>query len=386
MECDFDVAIAGAGPVGLSLALGLARRGRTVILLEKDPGLSEHSRAPVIWPRTQELLADLGVLDRFVAAGITLDTVRLWDADQEKVLLQLPLHELAGETPFPRLLILPQEMNERFLYEAVREHASVDARFAAPLTGFSDGKTGVQVQYQQNEQPAQVSARFLIGCDGAHSKVRERLGFPLEGETFPLRASLADVRLAEDRDFAFPRVSQRGQLAVGIRMTQDLWRLILPFFGHGESGTHLDERIEDGVRGLFGQTGFETVWSSDFHLHNRVCRHFVRGRVALAGDAAHLNSPVGGQGMNAGFHDVAVLLKCLDEAVDQNDPTPLKTYERNRLPRIQAGVNRFTSQLTRLLFLGRGRYVKRFFALADAALRLPWLRRRILRRIAMLDS
>ena len=140
-----DVVIAGAGPVGLSVALGLSRAGWSVLVLEKEPGTAEHSRAPAIWPRTQEVLAGLGVLVRFRAEGIVLPVVAPVDADRGRVLLRLPIEELADETACPRLLILPQSDTERLLLEALRREGLAEVRFSSEVTELSQDDAGIAV-------------------------------------------------------------------------------------------------------------------------------------------------------------------------------------------------------------------------------------------------
>jgi 2-polyprenyl-6-methoxyphenol hydroxylase-like FAD-dependent oxidoreductase len=130
-----DVVVVGAGPVGLSLALGLARRGRDVLVLETNDTTAEHSRAPAIWPGTQEVLADLGVIDRFEAHGLIVPAPEMWDADHDRPILRIPIDTLADETRFPRLLIIPQSRTERLLSEALGETATGRVRWAAEVLG-----------------------------------------------------------------------------------------------------------------------------------------------------------------------------------------------------------------------------------------------------------
>lgn len=128
--------VTGAGPVGLSIALGLARKRRRVLVLEKEPRTAEHSRAPAIWPRTLEILSDLGVVDRFIAEGITLHDIQLWDADRDEPLLRIPLRELRHSTPWPQLLILPQSRTESLLRDAVVEEETARILFSAEVVGL----------------------------------------------------------------------------------------------------------------------------------------------------------------------------------------------------------------------------------------------------------
>lgn len=224
-----------------------------------------------------------------------------------------------------------------------------------------------------------------MGCDGARSTVRKSSGFAFDGITYGLEAALADVRLEPPAcDLPFPRLTTRGRPAIGIRIAPRLWRLILPF--RSDDGVPLPERVERAVGALFATSSYETVWSSEFRIHRRLSSRFVDGRVALAGDAAHLNSPVGGQGMNAGIQDGEALCRALLEALAEDDPRALARYERERRESVRQGVNRFTDKLTRLLLTAGGRFVKPTLRLAQVFLRVPPLRRRLLHRLAMLDG
>ena len=176
-------------------------------------------------------------------------------------------------------------------------------------------------------------------------------------------------------------------MALAIRIDDELWRLILPFAE--DDPRPLGERVETAVARLFPPTGYRTVWASEFRLHRRLASRLVsqpEGRIVLAGDAGHLNSPVGGQGMNAGIQDTAILARALLAALERGDATPVAAYARRRRAAIESGVNRFTDRMTRLLLHGRGRWLKPALRLVQLVIHLPPLRRRLLRRLAMLDG
>lgn len=380
-----DVIVVGGGPVGLSLALGLARKGVDVLVFEKESGTAEYSRAPAIWSRTQEILAKLGVIDRFVKEGIPVPCIELWDVDRERVLLRLPIEELCDETPYARLFIVPQSKTEQLLYEAIRDTTDAEVRFSCEVMGLTQSPSGVEVRYRVQGREVRVSGRFVAGCDGAHSKVREELGASLKGITYGIQIELADIALTGDENLRFPRLTTDPKLGVAIRIDTHLWRLILPFSGTNDQRS-LEKRVDKAVRSLFPRVKYETVWKSDFSLHRRVSSRWVDGRIVLAGDAAHLNSPVGGQGMNAGIIDADVLTEALVEALAVDEGRPLVDYATRRRRAIERGVNPFTDRLTRLLLAGRGRLIRPITKGANVILRIGPLRRRVLRRLAMLNQ
>ncbi|MBW3670098.1 MAG: FAD-dependent monooxygenase [Acidobacteria bacterium] len=379
-----DVVIVGAGPVGLTLALGLARKGIDVLVLEKNAGTADYSRAPAIWPASQEILATLGVMERFEAEGISLPRIELVDHDRQRVILTLPVEELRDETDFPRLLIVPQSRTEALLCETLREETGAVVQFSSEVMRIRQSSSAVELTYRQGETEKTVHARFVAGCDGARSTLRKAIGSSFEGLTYATQAALADIEVPESTGLPFPRMTTRPRLAVAIRIDQRLWRLILPFTADDQRSK--EQRIEDAVSNLFPPLDYTTVWESEFHLHRRVSSSWVDGRVVLAGDAAHLNSPVGGQGMNAGIMDADLLTTALQTALDENSREPLQRYVIERKAAIEGGVNPFTNGMTRILLAGGGRTVRPSMRLINLLLHIPPLRKRILRRLAMLKS
>lgn len=379
----YQVIIVGAGPVGLSLALMLARKDYSVLVLEKEAGTAEHSRAPAIWPGTQEILADLGVMERFTEMGILKPSLEIYDVDRDAWLFRAPLESLSDQTRFPRLLIVPQSRTELLLLEALEQESSATIRFSSEVTKLNEWDGCVDVRFTASEGESMASGDILVGCDGAHSFVRHAIGAHQEGMTYTMQAALADVRISDGAASHSPRLTTTPRIAVGIRIEADIWRLILPFT-KGDP-IPLERRIEEAVESLFHQPDWESVWRSEFHLHRRISTAFSRGRIVLAGDAAHLNSPVGGQGMNAGIQDASRLAPAIEQALRSDPEAALQAYGDSRRAQIARGVNRVTDTMTRVLLARQGRFVRLVLAGANVALRIPGLRRKILRRMAMLD-
>ncbi|MGL5910432.1 MAG: FAD-dependent oxidoreductase, partial [Phycicoccus sp.] len=196
-----DIAVSGAGPVGLTLALLLARRGIRVTVLEAKTELDEHSRATLVTPRSLEVLAAAGVLDELVAAGQVYPALDMLHSSDRRPLLSLDFAGSHDQTATAFALAIPQDRTERILLDAARASGLVDVRFDTPLRRFDD--TGEQVVIAAGRgEPHRLRARYLVGADGAHSAVREQLGWTLEGTTYPTRAFLADIAVAPDVDHA----------------------------------------------------------------------------------------------------------------------------------------------------------------------------------------
>lgn len=381
-ENAYDFIVVGAGPVGLSLALGLAREDFKILLLEKENSLSEHSKAPAIWSRTVEIFKVLGVANQFLSQGKTLSTIRLWDADTNQAVITFNLKEMSSRTEFPLLLILPQSQTERILLDELKKLLNVSIQFSSELIGIEQTEDHITARYTFENCQYVERASYLVGCDGAHSKVRDLLGYELEGETFSMKAALADIKLPDNPDYNFPRISDKDHLSLGIKISDEVWRLILPY--PENEAADLEKRIQKSVFNLFGKKEFELIWKSEFNLHDRISSGFLDRRVLLAGDAAHLNSPVGGQGMNAGIQDSFYLKNLLLEAHKLNDPKILTSYAEIRLKTVKGGVNSFTRHLTKFIFIGRGRLVKTIMKTGSLALKIPRLRRRFLQKLMML--
>ncbi|MEQ1503768.1 MAG: FAD-dependent monooxygenase [Myxococcota bacterium] len=299
-----DVVVAGAGPTGLVLAAELARRGTSVRIVDALPAPSPLSRAIVLHARTLEVLADLGLADRLIAAGTPLRRIALHS--ERAPLLEVGLGEL--DTPYPFLLSIPQEATEAVLTAHLRG-LGVEVERPATVTSFEvseeDRATGVVVTVQLDTGEA-VRCRYLVGADGAHSAVRRGLGVPFDGHPYAEHLALGDVRWDTDlpRDAVASFLSADGFLAA-FPLPDDRWRLIgvrAPTatgddLGLAELQAAVDARTARGGR------LWDPTWLAAFRIHARQVPQYRHGPVLLAGDAAHIHSPAGGQGMNLGIQD-----------------------------------------------------------------------------------
>ncbi|MEU4242693.1 FAD-dependent monooxygenase [Actinoplanes sp. NPDC026619] len=318
------VAIVGAGPTGLLLAGDLARAGVEVTVLERRGAESNLTRAFGVHARTLEHLDARGLADEVIATGAPVDRLRLFDH------LRIDLSTLP--TRFPYLLITPQYNVER----ALEKHAvAAGARIIrdAELTALRQDEDGVDLTVGGTT----IRADYAVGADGVHSAVREALGLPFPGRAVLTSIMLADVRLA-DAPADVLTVNAVGDAFAFVAPFGDGWYRIFAWDRLNQlpdtAPLTLDD-IRDVTRRALG-TDFglaEARWMSRFHSDERQAPHYRQGRVFLAGDAAHVHSPAGGQGMNTGLQDAANLGWKLAAAVRGRAPDGLlDTYESERHP------------------------------------------------------
>lgn len=382
------VAIVGAGPVGLALAIGLARHGVRSVVVEKEDSTSRYSKAPVLHVHTREILARWDAARAIEAEGILHPSITLSPSDGGRDLVTIDFSDLEEEAESPGLLVLPQARIEELLLEVVRASGMVDVRFATEAVGLGQDRAGAHLTIRSNGQEESIAARYVVGCDGAASFVRDALDLPFEGFTYSLRPMLADIRIDEDDDQAWARVDISGKgYAFAVRIEPGLWRLVdLEAAAPRDLDSVPDEEVEVQSVRLLGRRPDGIPWASRFRLHLRAAPRFRVGNVLLAGDAAHVHSPVGGLGMNAGIGDAGNLAWKLAGALDGGHAERLlDSYDTERRAVVVGTVSRFTDILTRL-FLQMGPVVRRTaFALVRAGLGWPVLRRRALRRASLLD-
>ena len=349
-EAPIQVAIAGAGPVGLTLAALLARRGVRTLVFDRKAELSERSRAVALFPRSLEVLHESGALDAVVANGQVNRAIRLRRADTHRLLLDFPFTSLDPISACGFMVAIPQDRTERAMLAALEGREGVEVRFGTELTGFEAAPDGVSLSFADG---AAARADYLVGCDGAKSLVRDALGWKLEGKTYPTRAFLADVRVTAEADSVDGwRVDTELPGFVScIRYAERCWRIIDQSVPEDEGQADLDARALDHARALFGENGVERVlWASSYRKHERLSDRFVDGRVILAGDAAHLNSPAGGQGMNSGIRDALNLAWKLDLALSGSGEAErlLASYEQEQRAAFRDEVGPFTDAVERM--------------------------------------
>lgn len=305
------VAIAGAGPVGLTAALVLARRGVDVVVLEQEPGLAAESRASTFHPPTLEMLRDLGVVNALLRKGLVAETFQYRERGGGAI-ATLNLDVLADDTEFPYRVQCEQSKLTPILLDALPDTAEV--RFSHAVSDVSTSGPGVAVTTSRGI----VHCDWLIGADGAHSAVRRSLGADFTGTTYPERFLVASV--AEDLTAALPGIAPINYVFdphewLVLLRTPDLWRVLLPTPGDTPDDYEL-RRLPDRLTAVadLGRP-WRLAHASLYRVHERVTSHFRDGRVLLMGDAAHVNNPLGGLGMNSGIHDAVRMATALAEVL-----------------------------------------------------------------------
>ncbi len=350
---DAAVIIVGGGPVGLSLSLGLARYGVRSIVLERNVEPIAESRAVVIWPRTQEIFRDWGIYDAVRARARFTDELIVLNARNNKTLLELDWNVIDDVVADPGAFIIPQNETEGVLRELVRANELCELRTGVTVTGLRQETQFADIMYTDGAAEHTVRGTYVAGCDGAHGVVRHFIGLSLEGMTYDTRVVLSDELLDEDLDdgvFARARLD-KPKVRAAFKFAERTWRVIAAVGNDGNDDALLSEAAHrERLADLFGNHTSTTLWRSVFKIHKRHAQRFIVGRVALAGDAAHLNSPAGGQGMNAGIQDAANLAWKIAYALrGAGDGDRLfETFDIERREMVTDTIERYTDRLTRV--------------------------------------
>ncbi|MGK5681287.1 FAD-dependent monooxygenase [Actinoplanes sp. URMC 104] len=327
-ELSCDVLVAGAGPTGLMLANWLVRLGADVMVVDGKEGPTRESRALVVQARSLEIYDQLGLADQVLGAARRADAIAPGFAD--RAFGRIPLGPLGGElTPYPYIEVLEQSRNEEILYDNLQK-LGAGVRWETPVTAVSQTDEGVEVKAGNDT----VRARFCVGCDGANSVIRRARRIEFEGITNPHRFYVIDALgvggLVENAinvrpggaDFllAFPMEGRNA------------WRLLGLVRDADGDGQFTEEDVRPRLRD-FAVTYSESRWFATYRVHHRIATTFRDGPFFLAGDAAHVHSPVGGQGMNTGLQDAHNLaFKLADVLHGRRRDAWLDRYEAERCP------------------------------------------------------
>jgi len=343
---DTDVLIVGAGPVGLFLANECARRGLRWRLIEARSHQSIHSKALAIFPRTLEIFDMAGIAAPFLQEANRVKSVAVMVP--ERRLAQIPF--TPEESPYPFIAMVPQNVTEKLLADELRRKGG-SIEYETAFVGADQQDGAVSVTIAQQGKPVQFRASFVVGCDGAHSAVRRGLGVPFEGGEYEASFMLADIETTEflpaDQLQLCP--SEFGPLA--IFPISSMRRRIVATIERAEGDAPSLELVQKILRQR-APRGIEThkvYWSSYFRIHHRNVDQMRVGRIFLAGDAAHIHSPFGGQGMNTGLQDVWNLAWKFDLVLQgRGNERLLDSYSSERLPVIKQ-VIKTTDFLTRVM-------------------------------------
>lgn len=348
------VLIVGAGPTGLALALWLTRLGVAVRIIDRTAEPGTTSRALAVQARTLEFYRQLGIADRLVDGGVSITAINLWVKGKRTA--QVPLRQIGeGRTPFAFALVFPQDAHERLLINELAA-LGVEVGRGTELTGFEEDADGVRAMLDKSDGTAETcEAEYIAGCDGASSTVRDRMGIGFAGGTYEGLFYVADVDADGD--------AVDDQLHIDLEAADFL--LVFPLKPKGKLrlvGTVRDDPTRgqraltfDDVRGRAVERIALDVtrvnWFSTYRVHHRVADGFRKGRAFLLGDAAHIHSPVGGQGMNTGIGDAVNLAWKLAAVMHGRAArTLLDTYEPERIAfarRLVATTDRLFTIATR---------------------------------------
>src|SRR5437879_7415179 len=330
-----NILVAGAGPVGSVAALACARFDHRVTLLEAQERIDDSPRASTTQPPTLEILAQLGLIDEYIAQGLVSPTFQFWDRPTRRLIAEFDFSRLRGETAYPFVVQTEQHKLANMAIKRLRCMPNAEVLLGCSVSGISQDQTQVTVAAGER----QFTADYVIGCDGGRSTVRKQIDIEFEGYTWPERFLVITTQF----DF---------QAALGCCLRNYMadpgeWTNLFKVAGDDLKGrwravynTRPDETDEealsdDSVRARLARCyapNADWLHLNLYSVHQRVAKNFRKGRVFLCGDAAHVNNPIGGLGLNCGIHEAWELAGLLDRVLRGAPDSILDAYERRRRP------------------------------------------------------
>jgi 3-(3-hydroxy-phenyl)propionate hydroxylase len=327
------VVVVGAGPVGLSLAIDLAQRGQSVVLLDDADRIGEGSRAICFSKRSLEFWDRLGIGQRMVDKGVMWSVGKIFHGDKQ--LYQFNLLPEQGHKR-PAFINLQQFYAEAYLVDRVETLPQIELRWRNKVTGLDRRNDHVVLTVETPDGPYRLRANYVVACDGARSSLRQMVGAEFTGQVFEDQFLIADVKMTAEfpteRWFWFDPPFHAGRSALLHRQPDDIWRIDLQL--HPDADPVIEKRPENvrpRIARMLGHDKFEFEWISLYKFQCRRMERFLHGRVLFAGDAAHQVSPFGARGANSGLEDAENLAWKLDRVLRGTSPEALlETYHIER--------------------------------------------------------
>ena len=331
------VIVAGGGPVGAVAALLLARVGIPVTMIERATDVVLDYRASTFHPPTLDLLEDSGITAALVAMGLVCPTVQIRDRDIGKV-AEFDVTRLKNDTRHPYRLQCEQFKLVGHVYRELAKIPGIDLRFGHEVVSIEQDDDEVMVEAEHDGERVTVRGDLVIGCDGGRSTVRKLMDIPFPGLTYPEHFLVAGTRF--DFRAHMPDIASVNYTADPVRwfmllQIPDMWRILVPVAPEVSPDDAVSEQsLQSSLQSILARPDdYEIAVRAIYRVHQRVADTYRRGRVFLAGDAAHLNNPLGGMGLNGGLHDVISLTDRLNAWWHgRADAAILDGYEPQRRP------------------------------------------------------
>jgi 3-(3-hydroxy-phenyl)propionate hydroxylase len=342
VSSEHPILIAGGGPVGVVMALALARQGLAVRVFEAEERVNDSPRAASVHAASLEMLAGLGLVDEVIRNGLIEPRFRFWDRSSRRIIAEFDFGVLKSDTPYPFVVQCEQHKLANLAIERLRAFRHAAVQFSATVTSLQEFPRHVEIAVKIGTDTCKVVGSYLIGCDGGRSTVRKALGIVFEGYTHPERFLVltttypfADA-LAECCRNHF---SDPDEWVALFKVTGDdgkgRWRVVFPTRPDESTQDAYDEAaVQARLQRFRPKAGaYSVVHRNIYSVHQRVAASFRKGRVFLAGDAAHVNNPLGGLGLNFGIHDAIELAGLLGRVIrHEASPAVLDLYDWRRRP------------------------------------------------------